>query len=152
MSQPQRMSAVEYREKLKGQLAARAKPKGRPGTIQFGQKRSTSKYGNIKVIDPATGIKFDSKAEHKYYVQLKLRERAGEVTEIELQPIFWLTEARGRAGTKYKADFRFKDVKTGQTHVIDVKGGMATQTPMFRDKMKQMRERHPSVTVEIVSK
>lgn len=138
-----RISAATYRQRLLDERAAKSRG------MKFGHKRSTSKFGNVKVVDPASGHTFDSKAEYTFYTQLKLRERAGEVADIELQPKYWLTEARGRAGTCYKADFRYRDLKTGLVHVVDVKGA---ETRTFKDKMKQMRERHPDVTVEIIKK
>lgn len=47
-----------------------------------------NKYGNIKtVID---GIKFDSKRESERYLELKLLEKAGEISDLKLQPRFIL--------------------------------------------------------------
>ena len=45
-----------------------------------------AKYGNTKV--KVDGITFDSKAEARRYGELKLLERAGEITSMELQPTF----------------------------------------------------------------
>ena len=48
--------------------------------------RRQDKYGNRKVtID---GITFDSKREMKRYCELKLLEKAGEISGLELQPEF----------------------------------------------------------------
>ena len=46
--------------------------------------RPHSKYGNrFTIVD---GIRFDSRAEADRYRVLRLRERAGEISELELQP------------------------------------------------------------------
>jgi hypothetical protein len=45
-----------------------------------------NKYRNIKTI--VDGITFASKKEAKRYSELKLLERAGMITDLELQPAF----------------------------------------------------------------
>lgn len=74
----------------------------------------SNKYGAKKtVID---GQKFDSKFEAEYYGELKLREKAGEIKILELQPKVYLSQAR----ILYRPDFLILD---GSDRVyIDVKG------------------------------
>jgi len=91
------------------------------------------------------GICFDSKAEAAYYAALKLRERAGEVTDVELQRPYALT-VNGVLVATYRADFVFWDVSLRRRRVIDVKGVM---TPVFRLKQKLMRACH-KVEIEVV--
>jgi hypothetical protein len=95
-----------------------------------------SKYGSKKIeID---GVKFDSKREATRWTQLKLLERAGEITDLKRQVKFLLIPARRepdiigpKGGVKkgriiereasYVADFVYKD-KNGETVVEDSKG------------------------------
>lgn len=82
-------------------------------------KPKRSKYGARKTV--LDGITFDSQAEAKYYAELKQREKAGEVFEVELQPRFALT-VNGHLISTYRADFRFFDALVKRNRVIDVKG------------------------------
>lgn len=83
------------------------------------------------------GINFDSKREANRYKDLQLLERAGEISGIELQPVYPLTilidgayrdvkirSAKRPNGTrcKYTADFRYQCLRTGRQVVEDVKG------------------------------
>lgn len=85
-----------------------------------------NKYGNKKTI--VDGINFDSKAEARYYTELKLREQAGEIEIIEIQPKVYLTDAR----ILYKPDFLIRETQ-GPKVWIDVKG---FETPVFKIKKK----------------
>lgn len=73
------------------------------------------------------GITFDSLAEARRYSELRLMERAGEIAQLELQPVYLL-----HAGIKYRADFRYRD-KDGREVVEDVKGHL---TDVYRLKKK----------------
>ena len=83
-----------------------------------------NKYRAQKVI--FDGIQFDSKKEANRYYELKLLERAGEITELELQKEFLLIPAQKIDGkvveraVKYRADFVYKE--NGKIVVEDVKG------------------------------
>lgn len=89
-------------------------------------RRVASKYGAKKTqID---GITFASLAEARRYNELKLLERAGHITNLELQPKFELAPsvkytgaARAKPALRYQADFKFVD-HLGRTIVEDVKG------------------------------
>ena len=96
------------------------------------------KYGNKKVV--VDGIEFDSKKEAKRYAELKLMQRAGVISDLELQKEFELIPAQyetferyGKNGQRlkdgkrcieksctYKADFAY--MKDGKQFVEDVKG------------------------------
>lgn len=89
------------------------------------------------------GIEFDSKKEMQRYVELRLLERAGKITDLELQKVFELipaqyepstevykrgekkgTPKRGRCienAVVYKADFCYTD-EHGRKIVEDAKG------------------------------
>lgn len=84
-----------------------------------------NKYSNQKVI--VGGIQFSSIKESSRYLELLLLQRAKKITDLELQPVFVIAESvvldgRRKAQRKYIADFRYKDLETGQTVVEDVKG------------------------------
>ena len=82
------------------------------------------------------GIRFASQREGSRYRALKLLERAGEITGLELQPVFVLApgvlvpgEKRKLPALRYVADFAYTD-SDGRRVVL--KG---VQTPVFRLKM-----------------
>ncbi len=108
-----------------------------------------SKYGNIKTF--VDGICFDSKKEAAYYWDLKLRERAGEIHNLELQPKYELHTARRGTRTLvrigvYKADFRFREGTQGLLRVVDVKG---VKTAMYRWKKKHTEAEYGVVIQEV---
>lgn len=99
------------------------------------------------------GITFESKAEATRYQELRLREYAGEIRDLKLQPAFELQPAfkdgsgiRHRAIT-YKADFQYTENATDGVVVEDVKG---MQTAIFKLKYKMLKFRYPSLDFRIV--
>ena len=80
-----------------------------------------AKFKNVR----ANG--FDSKREAKRYADLRLLERAGEITQLERQVEYILLPAQyvdGKCverGVKYRADFRYRN-KDGSICVEDSKG------------------------------
>ena len=93
------------------------------------------------------GITFDSKAERDRYAQLKLLLRAGEISDLTLQPEFELIPSYRKNGRtvraiKYRADFMYK--KNGETVIEDVKG---VRTKEFVIKKKLMEWRYPELTI-----
>jgi hypothetical protein len=92
-----------------------------------------SKYNNSKTV--VDGISFDSQKEAARYQELKLFERAGEVSNIERQVEYQLIPKQpGERAVKYIADFRYK-TKEGQLIVEDVKG---YKTEVYKIKRKLM--------------
>jgi hypothetical protein len=95
------------------------------------------KYGNIKtVID---GHVFDSQKEAARYVQLRYREKAGEITDLELQREFKL-EVNGEKVASYICDFAYQE--NGLLVVEDVKSAMTRKLPVYRLKKKLMFSLH----------
>lgn len=97
------------------------------------------------------GITFDSKREAKRYCELKLLQTAGEISELNTQPVFRLSVPDATSGgvaevCKYIGDFRY--VKNGQVVVEDVKS-KPTMTPIYRLKKKLMRALHGIEIVEV---
>lgn len=95
-----------------------------------------SKYNARKItID---GITFDSLKEAARYKELKLLERAGEITDLELQPKFILLDGFYYGGKKereisYVADFKYYDKAKSKIIVEDVKG---FKTDVYKIKRK----------------
>lgn len=117
--------ALQLKAKEYQQLAAKKTPK-------------PNKFGAVKTTVGDTT--YDSRKEARYCEALKLRERAGQISNLELQPKFDLMVNGTKVGT-YKADASYHD-KGGKLHVIDVKGGNATKTQLYRLKAKLMLACH----------
>lgn len=102
-----------------------------------------SKYGSKWVeID---GIKFQSKKEAKKWGELRMLVKAGEINELERQVAYELNPG-GSFSYKYKADFRFRVVKTGEIVVMDVKG---FRTGEYKKKAKLMLKVHGITITEV---
>lgn len=96
------------------------------------------KYNNKKV--EFNGIKFDSKKELKFYLQLLERQEQGEVENIRLQVPFTLQpgfkfNGKSIRAITYKADFVYDDLTDGKTHIVDTKG---YRTEVYKIKKKIM--------------
>ena len=96
-----------------------------------------SKYKAVKTtID---GITFDSKREAKRYTELKVLEKSGMITHLELQPEYQIT-INGAKICKYKADFRYFTVRAeNNERSYNLKGEWQTPT-MTGDKEGQIVE------------
>ncbi len=94
------------------------------------------KYGNRKVI--RDGIEFDSIKECQRYCELKLMQRAGVISDLQLQVQYELIPTQridGKLAEKavnYIADFVYK--QDGQTVVEDTKG-MRTKDYIIKRKL-----------------
>ena len=107
-----------------------------------------SKYHNKKI--EVDGITFDSRKEAKRFQTLKLMEKAGEISNIELQKRFELIPKQKDANGKtvracnYVADFVYLD-KDGRQVVEDVKG---MRTDVYKLKKKLMLWVHGVTVIE----
>ena len=93
---------------------------------------------------------FDSAKEAQRYRELKLLERAKEISNLELQPRFLLQESFRKNGKTYRkieyvADFRYNE--NGKTIVEDVKG---LQTDVFKIKHKLFEKKYPELELRII--
>lgn len=109
-----------------------------------------NKYKNTKIV--VDNIKFDSNLEATRYKELKLLERAGTITDLELQPRFLLQDSfkkNGRTFRKieYVADFKY--IENGKTIVEDVKG---IQTDVFKLKHKIFEKKYPELSIKIITR
>lgn len=118
------LTREQYRESI-------ANPKRKN---KFGAKRTT--------VD---GITFDSKREAEVYLDLKLLERAGKISALELQRKFNLIVNDEIIGTA-KIDFAFIDHdQDGRFRAIDVKGVVTRE---FRRVQKHIKAAY-GIEVEI---
>lgn len=106
-------------------------------------RRSRNKYNARKTI--RDGHVFDSAAEADYYIKLKGRLMAGEISNLRLQPKFVLLEAFTDSGGKrqraitYTADFAY-DEADGAAVVAECKG-FETRDWVIRKKLFLYRYR-----------
>lgn len=123
---------------------------------------SPRKYGNRKIT--VDGITFDSRREASRYQELCMLQRAGKITDLELQKRFELIPAQyeafaryGKRGQRlkdgqrcveksvvYVADFCYK--QDGKTVVEDTKG---VRTTDYVIKRKLMRWVHGIKIMEV---
>jgi hypothetical protein len=89
------------------------------------------KFGNVKVEH--AGHWFDSQLEKAVFLSLSLQERAGAIRDLSHHPG---TVFLGPARAQYRPDFRFTNVKTGETEWAEAKG---FETPAWRGKLKLWR-------------
>jgi hypothetical protein len=116
--------------------------------------RSKSKYGNIKT--QIGDITFDSRKEANRYEELRLLERAGQISSLQRQVHFEIIPeyrepdtigSRGglhkgkliQSKYEYVADFVY--IEDGKKIVEDVKSP-ATRTPVYRIKKALMYDRY----------
>lgn len=110
------------------------------------------KYGNKKIT--VDGMLFDSKKEAQRYLELKMMQRAGMISNLELQKPYELIPAQyetyeryGKNGKKlkdgrkcienscvYKADFSYYDKEKNMLIVEDTKG-MKTKDYIIKRKL-----------------
>ena len=122
-----------------------------------------SKYGAKPMV--VGGIRFDSTKEARRYSELRLLEKAGQITDLETQPKFPIDVVRlwqdGRwtwatsqpppdliqCGV-FTADFRYVETATGQVVIEDVKSG-PTKTTAYRLRKRLVEAIH-GVTISEV--
>lgn len=90
-----------------------------------------NKYGNRRA--EVDGIRFDSQKEARYYEELMLRYRAGDLKLVLLQVPFILP-----GPVRYYADFLTID-NDGRFEVIDVKSEATRKNRVYINKKKQMK-------------
>jgi len=120
---------------------------------QLEQETKKGRYGNVRkpVHD---GIRFDSKREFLRYMDLKLREKAGEIKDLRVHPKYPITiggvpimvalnqhKPWGRHLT-YEADFEYWELSSNRTWVSvieDVKMQSGHRTDVYRLKRALMK-------------
>lgn len=112
-----------------------------------------SKLRNVKTA--MGGLVFDSKKEANRYAELKLLERSGVISCLELQktfeliPVQKIRPGKTERACNYRADFVYKD-KNGNVVVEDVKGyKKGTAYNIFVMKRKFMWFFHKIEVIEV---
>lgn len=109
-----------------------------------------TKYGAKKIV--VDNIRFDSKAEAKYYMYLKSEKQAGRIADIKLQPEFKLLPTFRKNGTTFRSIVYIADFLVtypdGRQEVIDVKG---YRTSEFNMKRKLFEHKYPELWINEVS-
>ena len=94
-----------------------------------------NKYGAKKIKDPATGYVFDSKKEFIRWCELRIMEKAHQISNLQRQVSYELIpKQKGERACTYVADFVYID-ENGETVVEDSKG---VRTDAYRIKRKLM--------------
>ena len=91
------------------------------------------------------GIRFASKKEAGRYCELKLLEKAGAISDLELQTKFPIILNNGKICT-YKADFSYVQLLGSKRIVEDVKG---FRTPVYKLKKKLVEALYKIKIIEI---
>ena len=86
------------------------------------------------------GIRFDSKKEARYYQDLLLRQRTGEIVFFLRQVPFHLP-----GGVSYRIDFQ-EFHSNGTVHFVDVKG---MKTAIYIAKKKMVEATYPVIIEEV---
>lgn len=113
------------------------------------EQKKRSKYNAVKTkID---GITFDSAREADRYCELKLLQKAHEISGLELQPVFELQpefvyDGKKEQAITYIADFAYLE-ENGHRVVEDVKG---TRTKEFNIKRKMLLYTHPDIDFRLI--
>jgi len=107
------------------------------------------KYRNVRTV--VDGITFDSKREAERYGELKLLERDGQITDLEVHPRFVLQEGfrlpygKRVPAITYTADFGYNEWNA--RIVEDVKG---VETAVFKLKQRLFWKRYPDIELRVV--
>lgn len=103
----------------------------------------THKYHARAVV--RDGVRFDSTAEADRYAALRWLEKAGQIRDLERQPVFALV-VNGQKVGNYRGDFAYTVVATSERITEDVKG---VRTPVYRLKKKLVAALHGVAIAEI---
>ena len=126
--------------KLRSQIAQKqAEPKKQTEPTE---KKKRTKYGNQKAVRGQ--LVFDSQKEARRYDQLMMMKKAGQITDLKLQPEFTLAEGfrdfdgKWKKALKYRADFSYK--RDGELVVEDVKSVATKENRTYQTKKKMLRD------------
>ena len=105
-----------------------------------------NKYHNKKV--KYDGYIFDSIKEKNHYIALKQLEKAGIISDLQLQVPFLLIDTirhndKTYSKTKYIADFTYK--RDGKVYVEDVKSEITRKDKTYRLKIKIFLDKYKDI-------
>jgi len=115
-----------------------------------------SRYGNVRC--EVDGVTFDSLAERDRWLELRLLERAGAISDLRPSPEHPKKQrfvlGTGKRPPVYTPDFTYTE--QGRRVVEDVKGakrgGQGTQTDESTLRMKWFRERYSDIELRVVER
>jgi hypothetical protein len=96
-----------------------------------------NKFGNKKTL--YDGIKFDSKYEQKRYIDLKILENAGVITNLERQFKIQLQPAFKHKGKTIQAIHYIADFIYEENGVIIIEDAKGFETEVFKIKAKMLK-------------
>jgi hypothetical protein len=110
-----------------------------------GKERGVSKYKNQPVV--IDNIRFDSKVEGDRYVELRMLESAGLISDLRPAPGVKKQRFAIGAGRYFVPDFTYRE--HGALVAVDVKGKTAKITDLASLKMALFREKYPEIELRI---
>ncbi len=120
-------------------LRASDLPLGVRRRLGIGPARRASKFNAIAVV--SEGYRFDSLKEERRFFELRCLEKAGQIENLQVHPIYWITRD-GELLARYTGDFRYVDRRTGAWVIEDVKGGKATRTRDYVLRKKLVEQQY----------
>lgn len=112
----------------------------------------TGKVPHQKIV--VNGIEFDSKVEHDRYLELRLMERAGVISDLVCHPEWEIIPKQSIPGHRaflpahYTADFKY--IRDGVEHVEDVKSTYTREDQAYILRRKLMYLVHGIYVEEVV--
>lgn len=153
-----KMTAAEYQAYLLQQRFGK-KPKHRNKIVYifedgFVSNNKDDSRNHGKVTD-----RFDSQKEYARWCELRMLERAGQISDLkkqvpfEIHAPFTSSDGAKQRGTYYNADFTYA-TKDGLAIVEDVKGqdritGKYLTTSVFNLKWKLLRDKYPQYRFQL---
>ena len=112
-------------------------------------KQVRSKGNKFKAMKvELDGMTFDSKKEHRRYLELKAMQQRGEIRDLKHHTKFELApktkiegEKRAKPALRYFADFTYYRI-TGEFEVEDVKSAATRKLASYRNKKHLMKTVH----------
>lgn len=101
-----------------------------------------NKYGAVKQM--LDGVVFDSKLEAARYIELRLLDKAGDISQLRIHTR-WPLMVSGKKVCAYESDFDYRDTN-GKFVVEDVKGFL---TAVYRLKKKMFEAQYLTKITEI---
>ena len=98
------------------------------------------KYRNVKVV--VDGLKFDSKKEGRRWQDLKLLEKAGEISDLQRQ-VKYPIDINGIHVCNYFADFVYLEL----VEVADKKSGLCKSRLIVEDVKNPYNRKHDSTYI-----
>ena len=98
-----------------------------------------SKFRNVKIT--VDGVTYDSKVEYARWCELKILERAGEITDLRRQVRIPLCGSGFTVVAHYIADATYR-TKDGVPVTEDTKSEATAKLPLFRLKSKLFKDNY----------